>query len=308
MDLYLNLKAFLATVDTGNFSRAARDLELAPSVVTKRVNQLEEQLGSTLFHRTTRFVTLTETGLRHVERAREIVAKVDHLMSEARRPADVEDFLRVKAPTAMTISFLGGILQDFLAAHPKVRMDCVVADRAIDPYTEGFDIAFGAFPDSFADVQDEDICPFDRLVCASPDYLARHGTPRHPRELLRHSCLSFAPTGNRWEFETGGGPISIELKPRFSSNDSHLVLQGAIRGNGIVLASSYSSSAALRAGKLVRILEDFPSPRMWIRAISPKRLDSSSAGRLLIDHVKAAMTPVPPWEREPAGDGLSWPG
>ena len=296
MDMIESLRAFVATADCGNFSSAARSLGLAPSVVTKRVNQLEETLPVKLFERSTRSVKLTETGFRHLKRAREIVSGVNELVSSYDQISELEDYIKIKVPTAMCLAFLGDILHEFCIAHPKVRMDVTVADGSMDPTASGLDLAFGAFPLTFEAVRDRNICKFDRYLCATPEYLEANGHPGHPRDLVHHSCLNFSLTGNTWFFETSTGPISIEVRPRFGANDSALVLNGVRRGYGIALASSYSVAASLRSGALVRVLEDFKVPSMWIRATFPER-KTSPAVRRLVEFVQDAVNPVPPWER-----------
>ena len=296
MDMIESLRAFVATADCGNFSSAARSLGLAPSVVTKRVNQLEEALPVKLFERSTRSVRLTETGLQHLRHAREIVSGVNDLVSSFDQISELEDHIRIKVPTAMCFAFLGDILHEFCIAYPKVRMDVTVADGSMDPTANGLDVAFGAFPLTFEAVRDRNICRFERYLCATPGYLDANGHPGHPRDLVHHSCLNFSLTGNTWLFETNSGPISIELRPRFGANDSSLVLNGVRRGYGIAIGSSYSVAASLRSGALVRVLEEFEIPSMWIRATFPER-KTSPAVRHLVEFVHDAVNPVPPWER-----------
>lgn len=297
VDMLESLKAFVATAEFGNFSRAARGLGDAPSVVTKRINQLEQYLGVKLFVRTTRSMTLTEAGQKHLAHARKIVTDVDELTWSSRQKSEFEEFLRIKVPTVMSMGFLGDILHDFCIEHPKMRLKITVADRPTDPSTEGYDLTFGAFPLSFTGVTDEQICRFDRYICATSGYLAAYGYPKHPRDLINHSCLNFSPTGDTWEFETSTGTLSIQLRPRFSANDSHLILKGARRGYGIALASSYSVATDLRKGTLVRVLKNFEMPSMWIKAIVPKRQNASGVWRL-VEYVRAATNPVPPWEKQ----------
>lgn len=297
MNLLESLRTFVATAEHGNFSAAGRSLGLAPSVMTNRINQLEDHLGVTLFSRTTRAVTLTEGGRRYLRQSRRILGEVDAFLAPHGDTAELEDFLKIKAPTAMTMAFLGEILHDFCIANPRVRMQVTVADGPLDPSTKGFDLAFGAFPMSFSAALDEEICRFDRYLVATPDYIAEHGIPAHPRELVRHKCLNFFLTSDTWTFETRSGPVSVEVTPRFSSNDSQLVLMGALRSGGIALASSYSVAGELRAGRLVRVLEDFQIPSMWIKAIVPDRVRSPAVARL-IEFARAALSPVAPWVRE----------
>lgn len=301
MDIYKNLKAFLATAEFGNFSRAAREMGVAASVVTKRVNQLEKHLGATLFRRSTRALILTEQGRRYLQRARNLIAEFDELLSSGtRHPRELEDFVRVKAPTTMTVLYLNKVFQQFAQAYRNVRLEIVLFDGPADPISEGFDIAIGAFPLSFSEALDEPLCRLRRILCASPKYLARRGIPRHPRDLPKHDCLSFLPTGSSWVFESERGPITIEVAPKLSSNDGRVLVDAATEHNGIAIVSNYAAMDGLRMGRLVPVLPEYPLPDMWVKAVAPVSRASAPAVRLLLDHLRAALAPLPPWEQEAA--------
>jgi DNA-binding transcriptional LysR family regulator len=295
-DIYLNLRAFQATAAWGNFSRAARMLGAAPSVVTKRVNQLEDQLGTTLFRRSTRSLTLTEAGRRYLERSRALTLQIDELLSLEHDRTELEDFLRVKAPTTMTLLYLKNAFHAFLSRHPRVRMELVLIDRAVDPASEGFDLAIGAFPRSFGDATDEPLCRLRRLLCAAPDYLARKGTPSHPKDLVHHDCLSFVPTGQTWHFHSDKGPITIEVSPKFSANDGQVITDLAKAGIGIAIVSEYAARRQVDEGALVPILQEFQLPDMWFKAVAPDSRKDAPAVRLLVEELRRMLTPVPPWE------------
>ncbi|TWB50755.1 DNA-binding transcriptional LysR family regulator [Bradyrhizobium sacchari] len=219
MDILVNLQAFLATADAAGFSAAARKLNVSTSVVAKRVTQLEARIGTPLFHRSTRQLRLTEAGQRYVHRARGVVTDATDLLSRmGEKGHDLVDHLRIKAPTSLTVARLADAFSAFQTQNPKLKLEIVLIDRPVDPVTEGFDIAIGAFPHSFGGVVDEPLCPLKRLLCASPAYLKKHGTPKHPRDLVEHRCLSFMPTGPEWVFDGPRGRISIQVSPLLSSN------------------------------------------------------------------------------------------
>jgi DNA-binding transcriptional LysR family regulator len=299
MDTYLNFKAFQAAAQFGSFSRAARELDLAASVVTKRVNQLEHQLQATLFERSTRHLALTEAGRRYLDRCRPLMADFDDLLrGPSRAPDDVEDFLRVKAPTSLTVLHLRNVFDAYQAEFQKVRLEIVLLDRSVDPVLEGFDVSIGAhWSLSFTGVIEKPLCPLRRMLCASPDYVARHGMPKHPRDLVAHQCLSFLPTGNIWTFEDRHGPIAIEVKPRLTSNDGQMLVSAAVNAGGIAIVSNYLVKDLVQSGRLVRVLPDFPVPDLWIKAVSPERRAASPAVSALMSKLEAFLSPVPPWER-----------
>lgn len=296
MDIYLNLQAFRFTAEAGSFSRAARELGLAPSVVTKRVNQLEHQLNTTLFNRSTRSLVLTEPGRKYLEQARSLTTQIETLLKAPNQKYELEDFIRIKAPTTLTTLYLNDIFQNFVRDHPNVRLEVVLIDRPIDPTSEAFDLAIGAFPPSYGGASDEPLCRLRRVLCVSPDYLSTIPLPQHPRDLTQHACLSFIPTGNDWVFESEQGTVTVQISPRFSSNDGRLLVDAAVKANGIAIVSIYAAREALEAGTLVPLLEDFPVPDMWIKAVIPKRRLESPALRLLVEKLHGILSPVPPWE------------
>jgi DNA-binding transcriptional LysR family regulator len=298
MDTLQNLKAFLAVAGSGSFSAAARQLGVAPSVVTKRIDQLEWAAKVKLFARSTRRVTSTEAGERFLPRVRAAVAELDEVLAEMARPRrDLEGHLRVKVPTTLTVLYLGTILGRFQAQHPKVSLDVVLTDRPLNPVDEGFDLAVVAFPASFGGVVDEPLCPLHRLVCASPAYLAARGVPRHPRELAGHDTLNFLPTGPVWTFQSNRGPISVELAPKLSTNDNQVLLAAAREGNGVALLPSYVALSVLRAGELEQVLETFPVPEIWVKALVPENRVQIPRVRALLAFLKGSLSHTPPWER-----------
>lgn len=287
MDTLVNLRAFLATAEAAGFSAAARKLNVSTSVVSKRVTQLEAQIGTVLFHRSTRQLRLTEAGQRYVHRARSVVAEVGDLLSRmGEKDRDLVDHLRIKAPTSLTIARLADVFSTFQTQNPRLKLDIVLIDRPVDPVTEGFDIAIGAFPHSFGGVVDEPLYPIKRLLCASPAYLETQGTPRHPRDLIDHRCLSFLPTGPEWMFDGPRGRVTIQVRPMLSSNEGHVLVKSAIAGNGIAFISHYLVADALDRGRLQVVLPDFPIPELWVKATIPERRINSAAIQALLQLLK----------------------
>jgi len=291
MDVLVNLQAFLATADAGGFSAAARKLDLSTSVVAKRVTQLEARIGTPLFHRSTRQLRLTEAGQRYVHRARGVVADATDLLSRmGEKNHDLVDHLRIKAPTSLTVARLAHAFSTFQTRNPGLKLEIVLIDRPVDPVTEGFDIAIGAFPHSFGGVIDEPLCQLRRLLCASPAYLRKYGVPKHPRDLVAHRCLSFLPTGPEWIFDGPRGRTSVQVRPLLSSNEGHVLAQSAIAGNGIALISHYLVDDALRRGALRPVLPDFPVPELWVKAAIPERRINAAAVQELLRQLKKSLS------------------
>ena len=298
MDSIENLRTFVAVADAQSLSGAARRLGVAASVVTKRISQLEWRLRTRLFARSTRRVSLTEFGARYLSPARRLIHDHDEVLAGmGRSPQQIEGNLRIKVPTPLAIAHMGEVLVNFQQQFPLVSLDIVLADRSVNPLDEGFDIAIHGLPASFPGVIDEPLFPLHRFVCAAPSYLERRAAPKHPRELTQHDCLVFLPAGTTWSFESASGLVSIDLRPKLSANDALVLTFAAIQGNGIALLPSYAIARALRAGSLVRVLEAFTVPSVWIRALVPENRAGIPRVQSLLTFLKAHYSPVPPWDR-----------
>jgi DNA-binding transcriptional LysR family regulator len=297
VDTILNMKAFLATARSGSFSEAARQLSVAPSVVSKRVNQLEWQLRSRLLERTTRRVRLTEVGEQYLPTIRGIITEYDDLVAGMlRAPGELEGHIRVKSPAAITHLHLGKVFTAFQQANPRVTLDVVLMDRSVNPIEEGFDVVLGLLPASFENVVEEALLPYPRVACASPSYLQQRGNPQHPRDLANHDCLVFQPAGANWTFQSRRGPISVPVRPKFSSNDIHVLVSAAEDGSGIAVLSKLIAKESIRSGKLVPILAEFPLPDHWLKAFIPQSRVGLARVQALLNCIRGAFSPTPPWE------------
>ena len=298
MDMLMNLRAFLATARTGSFSEAARQLHVVPSVIAKRVTHLEWTTGVQLFNRSTRRVALTASGQKFLANARALVADFDAIVSGmSRAPEAIEGHVRIKAPTSLTVLYLGKIFSEFQRSHDRVTMEVALIDRSVNPLEEGFDVALGGMPASYDGVLDEPLCQLAQVVCASPEYLEQRGTPKHPRDLADHECLVFRPTGTTWMFRTHRGPINVDVPTKLAANDTSMLFAAACAGNGIAMLSTYVAKAALRSGELVPLFPEFPLQEIWLKALVPKRKAGTRRIDALLTWLKGHLSPVPPWER-----------
>lgn len=295
MDTLLNIRAFLATVQAGSLSGASRVLGVAPSVVSKRVARLEDELRAQLFVRTNREVSLTESAERYMPRLLEIVNEVDDVLSGARASHDkIEGHLRIKCPTTLATKIFGGILSDFQTAYPNLSIDLVLIDRSVNPVEEGFDVAIGALPSSYAKVVDVPIAPMPVVLCATPSYLERRGKPSHPRDLLRHNCLTFTAYGGHWSFVGPCGALDIQVHPYFSTNDTELLHQAALKGLGVLLSSEIIAAESLAKGLLEPLLPDYPVEELWLKALVPESKMKWASVRALLSWIKER---TPPFDR-----------
>jgi DNA-binding transcriptional LysR family regulator len=287
MDTIRNIKAFLLVARTNSISVAARQLGVVPSVITKRIDRLEDQMGVPLLQRSTRGISLTGAGEARLPRLQTLVTELDAIFQESQvSTSEMEGHLRIKSPTTIAILDLGEMLTRFQIAHPKISIELVMLDRSVNPIEEGFDLAIGALPTSYPGVIDEPLCPYPRVVCASPAYLERRDTPQHPRDLVQHDCLTFATTGLNWTFESRRGLINVDVKAKLSANDSQLLLRAAIAGMGIARIANHIAMPSIERGELVTLLPDYPVPEFWVKALIPKNRIDKPAVRQLVGILK----------------------
>lgn len=303
MDTLINLKTFLRVATVGSFSQAARELDLSVSVVKKRIDQLEHEVGAVLFERSTRRLSLTDAGQRQVPAVRDAVRAVDAALAGFGDPtAALEGHLRVKVPSTLGRLYLMDLLTEFRRDNPGISLEVVAMDRAVNPVREGFDVAVGVTPGSHAGVKEIAIRQIRRFVVAAPAYLARHGRPATPKALQDHETLNFQPLGDAWDFERDGVRTAVRLRSRLSSNDGEELLRAALAGEGIAFLSEYLVAGALRNGDLVPLLEEYETPAFWIYLQIPQSLANLARVRSLVGHLRRALVRTPPWECPEEGE------
>ena len=254
-----DMVAFVRAVERGGFSAAARDLGLTPSAVSKLVTRLEDRLGVRLLNRTTRRLALTAEGESFFQRSQRILADIAEAEEEVGRSrAQPRGLLRVNTSTAFGMHQLAPALPDFLARHPEVRVELTVTDRVVDLVEEGADlgIRLGNLADS--SLVARRICEVERVVCASPDYLKRHGTPKKPADLRAHNCLNMAnaPALRRWPFEGRDGVEHVEVSGNVSATSADALLALALRGLGVIRLTDVIVGQAISEGRLVALFEE----------------------------------------------------
>lgn len=254
------MAAFVRAVELGGFSAAARDLGLTPSAISKLVTRLENRLGVRLLNRTTRRLSMTPEGEAFFHRGSRILADIADAEEEVgrfrTRPRGV---LRMNVGTAFGMHQLAGVLPEFTERNPDVQVELTVTDRVVDLIEEGADLGIrtGALADSSLIARR--ICDLERVVCASPAYLRKHGVPRRPEDLLQHDCLRLAhlPALWRWPFDTPKGIQEIEVTGTLSATNAEMLFVLGLSGAGIVRLVDAVVGEALRDGRLVRVLPQF---------------------------------------------------
>ncbi len=295
MDTLANLKAFLASADTGSFSQAARSSGLVPSVVAKRIDQLEWRIQAKLFTRSTRKLSLTDVGERYLPVVRALVQQLDDtLAGMARTSGSIEGHIKIKIPTTLGTLYLSDLLRQFLVEQPRISMEVVLADRSVNPLEEGFDMALGALPELYGGVKDFALCPIGRHLCAAPAYVAARGAPSSLSELMEHDCLVFTTSGARWEFQSAQGVVGVDVRPKLKTNDGTALFRATADGLGIAVLADYLALPALGAGVLVPVLPQLRLPDIWLKALIPANRVDLPRIRSLLQWLKLRLTAIEP--------------
>lgn len=265
MDRLTSMAVYLRVVEKGGFSAAAEEFDISPTMVGKHVRALEERLGGRLLNRTTRSQSLTELGRTYYERCKQVVADVEameDIASEMR--STPRGVLRVNAPMSFGSMQLAPALADYMARFPEVEIDLSLNDRVVDLVDEGYEVAIRVGDLADSGLVARKLAPYRIIACASPDYLARHGKPRTPRDLLKHNCLAFSvgSVGHHWHFQGASGKQIIAIKGRLQINNGEGLRNAALRGIGFIWQPESLVANDIKAKRLVRILVNHePAPR-----------------------------------------------
>ena len=286
MDKLSSLKAFVKVVELGSFSEAGRQLRLSRSAVSKYIADLENDLGVQLLNRTTRQASPTENGQAYFERALSILADLDAAdQMVAHQQSTPRGLLRVNAPMSFGTIKLGPALADFMALYPELQIQLVLTDEHVDPVQEGLDVTLRIAELESSSLIARRIMPIARVVCASPDYLAAHGTPKHPSELRRHKLLTygFLLTGNQWKLSGPDGDHWVQPDWTLCANNAEVLRDAAVKHRGVALLPAFLAEQQLKSGALRIILPDYKSPLIALYAIYPPTRHLTMKVRLFID-------------------------
>ena len=261
-----SLAIFVKVADLGSFSAAASALGSTASSVSRTVSRLEDQLGFRLLHRTTRSLSLTLEGTAYLETARDVLDQLrttaEGLASQSQTGGRVRGSLRVNTGTAYARHVLVPLLRDFGAHQPNVKVDLSVSDQRIDPIAEQIDVTIRIGPLTESDLIGIRLGTVRRVIAASPRYLAAHGTPAHPSELVNHNCLLMSGFRrlSKWPMQVDGRSIRMAVAGSLTADSAEVLLDLAIAGAGIVRFGDFLGAQALQDGRLVSLLNSFHDP------------------------------------------------
>jgi DNA-binding transcriptional LysR family regulator len=292
MDRFQEMRAFVAVAESGSFVRAAEALQVSRTAVSRLVGALEARLGTRLMHRTTRRLSLTPEGEVFRERSRQLLDGVAEAEAElAARTGEAVGRLRLNVPVTFGVLHLASLWPAFMAMHPKVELDITLADRVVDLVDEGYDLAVRIARLQPSSLVAHRLSSTRLVLCASPEYLRRHGTPVHPSELARHAVIAYTllSMGERWEFDGPEGPVGATIAPRLRTNSGDTCCAAALQHRGLVLQPTFLVGPHLMSGALVEVLPQYRSITLGVFAVYPSRKHLTPKLRVLIDFLVDAF-------------------
>jgi DNA-binding transcriptional LysR family regulator len=285
MDLIAALRAFVRVTETSSFTAVARETHVSQSAVTRLIAQLEQHFDVRLFHRTTRRLSLTDDGQVLLTHARHLLEGADEMETVLGRQSGAPRGLVRLGTSVAGGLFLATRLPVLLARHPGLSVELVMRDQNSDMVEERLDLAFRSGEIADASLVARRVGFLGRAVVAAPIYLERHGAPSTPADLAAHTCLihDATPEPELWRFTGADGPISVRVSGAFIANDSQAVHRAARAGHGIASLPEIQLIDDLRAGRLFRLLEDYPSQRVPVQIVYPSRRNLAPRTRVVMD-------------------------
>ncbi len=295
-----DMQIYIRVVEAGGIGPAAEQLSIAKSAVSRRLAALEARLGVTLINRTTRTSSVTEAGKLYYSRALQVVDDVAELDTLAADPqTSLQGTLRLAAPLSFGLDHLAPALDIFAQDHPELTLHVDFSDQHIDLVEGGYDLAFriGNLEDS--SLKARRISPVHFVLCASPDYLQRRGTPRHPDELKSHALLRYTLVNtSSWKLrDQQGHETSVPVAAKIIANNGHFLCKMGMAGHGILVTPTFIAWQALSTGDLVTVLPDYTVPSSHAYAVYPETRYLSQRARRLIDYLRERFGDKPYWDQ-----------
>lgn len=302
MDQLSAIRAFVEIADQGSLTRAAENLDLSRAMVSRHLESLERWLGARLLHRTTRRVSLSAAGEEALPRLRQMLELAADLQAVAGvRRSEATGKLRVTTSLSFALSVLTQALVDFQSRHPRIEVDLLTVDRAVDLVSERIDLAVRITNRLDDGVVARRLAICRSVLCAAPSYLAAHGMPAQPADLAAHRCITHA-FGTRAEYRLGhaGRVLTLAVRGVLSSNETAVVKQAALAGAGIAMLPTYFVGDELRRGALVRVLPAHEPETLGIHAVFLSRQHQPLPLKLLVDFLAERFGgDVAPWDLAP---------
>jgi DNA-binding transcriptional LysR family regulator len=299
VDRLAAIQVFSQVVESGSFAKAAARLGLSTSAASRHVAELESHLQTRLLNRTTRRVSLTESGRAFYERSVQLLADLEEAEQEAARTAVVpRGTIKLTASVNFGVRHIAPAIAAFLAQHREVGFDVSLSDRIVDLVEEGFDLGIRVGVAGSDNIVARKLGETRLVPCASPGYIQAHGAPQAPEELEEHNCFTYeyVTPRNLWRFrDPSGHERAVRVRGNLHSNNGDLLAEAAARGAGIVFEPAFIVGLDVRAGRLVPLLQDFVPLPVPIYAVYPSRKHLSAKVRLFVDFLVARFAEAQDW-------------
>ncbi len=294
-----HLRLFVRVASTHNISMAGHEQGLSPAVASSYISKLEDGLGVRLVHRTTRKVSLTEEGQAFLPHAEEVLSHIEAARaSVGAGKASPSGTLRVAAPASFGRMHLIPALKDFMAQYPDLKIDFRFSDTIVDMVEGGFDVAIRNAELKDSSLIARKLATDERILCASPEYLAEYGEPQTPQDLREHQCVNLIGL-ETWSFDTPDGPVSIKTHGRVRTDNGDTLRDASVDGLGIAISARWSVYKHLQRGELVQVLKDYPlrdDAAIW--AVYPSSRLLAPKVRAFIDYFSGYFGSPPYWDSQ----------
>lgn len=299
MDRLTALQVFVAVVEQGSLSAAAERLDMSRAMVSRYLAELEQWMGARLLHRTTRRLSLTGPGEEALNRARRMLALGEEMTQLASGDQTPKGQLRVTCSYSLADAFLISAAHDYLARWPATAIDILQLDRTVNLVEERIDLAIRITNDLDPNLVARRIGDCRSVVCATPAYLAAHGTPKQLQDLARHNCLTYAYFGKSlWQFSGPDGPQAVPVSGNLSANQSHLLLKATLLGTGISLQPRYAATEYLARGELIALFPECEPQQLGVHAVYTTRRQMTPLLRSFLDFLVERMASDPMWRMQ----------
>jgi DNA-binding transcriptional LysR family regulator len=299
-DVFTEMLVFARVVGTGGLSAAARELGLSPAMVSRRLAALESRLGVRLVNRTTRSLRLTEEGAGYYESCSRVLAEIEEANAAVSAGSEAaQGALRVALPAAFGNQYVAPLIPQFAARYPAVQVLLSLSDRDVNVVEEGFDLAIRIAHLADSSLAARKLAPNRRVVCATPEYLRRHGEPRTPADLAQHNCLLARDFSSSWEYkDPDGRPRVVRVTGRYVCDNWEVLRQWALSGMGVALKSTWDVRRHLESGALVPLLPGYTfHTDVAIYAVYPHRRHLPAKTRVFIEFLVESFGPEPFWDQ-----------
>ncbi|PCJ02293.1 MAG: LysR family transcriptional regulator [Alphaproteobacteria bacterium] len=294
-----NISAFVKIVETGNITRAAKQMNIVKSALSRRLAELENSLGTQLIHRTTRHFSVTEAGENYYQRAIQILADVNDLNSStSNEKIQIEGPLKISVPLSFGLQNLSPLIREFTEQHPKLLISVDFSDRSVNLVEEGFDLAIRISNLKDSTLMARKIAPIRMVICASPAYLEEYGEPKTPQDFKQHHVLQYTLMPSPiWKFNTPNGKeVNISVNIKMSANNGDFLRDAAIDGQGIIKTPTFIVWKDIKSGKLTPIMGEYKVESLNAYVIYPPTPYLSNRVRTFIDFLVHRLQGEPYWD------------